>query len=130
MSTSTSQVYRTSQSTPTCAQCNKPIHDTVLGAMGKTWHPDHFTCAHCKKPIKDPSFRVQNGKPYCDADYIQLYGKTCFACGQVIQNTILTALNKTYHQECFKCTKCHKSIALKEFTEKNGNPFCMACGRS
>ncbi|XP_054278966.1 leupaxin-like [Macrosteles quadrilineatus] len=129
MSARTSQIYKVSEVTPNCAQCNKPITDTVVAALGKTWHPEHFTCAHCKKPIREPTFREQSGQPYCEADYMQLYGKSCSGCGQPIKNTILTALNKTWHQECFKCTKCQKVIALKEFTEKHGNPFCMGCGK-
>ena len=30
-----------------CAACDKPIVGQVVTALGKTFHPEHFTCAHC-----------------------------------------------------------------------------------
>ena len=30
-----------------CAACNKPIVGQVVTALGKTFHPEHFTCDHC-----------------------------------------------------------------------------------
>ena len=30
-----------------CAACERPIVGQVVTALGKTFHPEHFTCAHC-----------------------------------------------------------------------------------
>ncbi|XP_054279165.1 leupaxin-like [Macrosteles quadrilineatus] len=125
-----SKIYRASQIKPSCANCNKPITEVVLAALGQTWHPEHFTCAHCEQPIKETAFRVRDGKPFCEADYVRLFVKNCRSCGERITGSILTALNETWHQECFKCTNCEEIIGLKEFTERDGKPYCMGCGRS
>ena len=32
-----------------CAACDKPIVGQVVTALGKTFHPEHFTCAKCNQ---------------------------------------------------------------------------------
>lgn len=32
-----------------CGACDKPIIGQVVTALGKTFHPEHFTCAHCNQ---------------------------------------------------------------------------------
>ena len=32
---------------PKCAFCMKPITDTCINAVGRTYHPDHFYCNSC-----------------------------------------------------------------------------------
>ncbi len=32
-----------------CFACEKPIVGQVVTALGKTFHPEHFTCAHCNQ---------------------------------------------------------------------------------
>ncbi|XP_054279215.1 leupaxin-like [Macrosteles quadrilineatus] len=118
-----------SGSNPLCAHCNKPITDTVLTALGKHWHKDHFVCAHCKKPITEAEFSTKDGQAYCEKDYTALFRKKCSGCGELIKDTVLTALDKHWHKQCFSCNKCKKPInAQQGFTEKNGMPFCMGCG--
>ena len=35
-----------------CSACEKPIVGQVVTALGKTFHPEHFTCAHCNMVCK------------------------------------------------------------------------------
>ena len=34
-----------------CYACDKPIIGQVVTALGKTFHPEHFTCANCNMVI-------------------------------------------------------------------------------
>jgi paxillin len=34
-----------------CNACDKPIVGQVITALGKTWHPEHFTCNHCNQEL-------------------------------------------------------------------------------
>ena len=47
-----------------CAACEKPIVGQVVTALGKTFHPEHFTCAKCNQVyfFPPPIFRVKTIK--------------------------------------------------------------------
>ena len=32
-----------------CGACDKPIVGQVITALGRTWHPEHFTCNQCNQ---------------------------------------------------------------------------------
>lgn len=64
----------------TCAACNKPIIGQVCTALGKTWHPEHFTCVACELPLGSRNFFEREGKPFCEKDYHELYAPRCAYC--------------------------------------------------
>ncbi|XP_054257302.1 leupaxin-like [Macrosteles quadrilineatus] len=124
-----SDIYQASDVLEICSLCKKPITDTVLAAMGRTWHVDHFTCVKCGASIRESGFYVVAGKPHCADDYKRLYGKKCSACNQLIDKTIYTALDRHWHPSCFVCRRCSNPISTKEFVEKRGIPYCIDCSR-
>ena len=63
-----------------CAACNKPIIGQVCTALGKAWHPEHFTCCICDTQLGTKTFFERDGKPYCEADYHEKFAPKCFAC--------------------------------------------------
>ena len=80
-----------------------------LTALGKTWHPEHFTCQHCNKIMaEDPDgYHEHDGKGYCRPCYIELFAPYCRGCNKPIVDKIcVTALNSKYHQDCFVCRVC------------------------
>lgn len=63
-----------------CSACEKPIVGQVITALGKTWHPEHFTCAHCTQELGTRNFFERDGKPYCEPDYHNLFSPRCAYC--------------------------------------------------
>lgn len=63
-----------------CNACEKPIVGQVITALGKTWHPEHFTCAHCTQELGTRNFFERDGKPYCEPDYHNLFSPRCAYC--------------------------------------------------
>lgn len=63
-----------------CSACEKPIVGQVITALGKTWHPEHFTCAHCTQELGTRNFFEREGKPYCEPDYHNLFSPRCAYC--------------------------------------------------
>ncbi|XP_046841243.1 paxillin-like isoform X3 [Xenia sp. Carnegie-2017] len=110
-----------------CAACNKPIVGQVVTALGKTWHPEHFACVVCELPLGSRNFFERDGKPYCEKDYHELYAPRCAYCNQPILDSCVTALDKTWHQECFFCHQCGKQFGDSGFHERDGKPFCRDC---
>ncbi|XP_070557781.1 PDZ and LIM domain protein 7-like [Ptychodera flava] len=62
---------------------------------------------------------------------------TCSKCDEKISGTVITALTKKWHPECFECTTCKQNLRGKTFfkdaagkplCENHGAPKCKDCG--
>ncbi|XP_055380050.1 PDZ and LIM domain protein Zasp-like isoform X2 [Condylostylus longicornis] len=111
---------------PTCSKCNGKIKGDCLNAIGKHFHPECFTCAYCGKLFGNTPFFLEDGEPYCEADWNELFTTKCFACGFPVEagDRWVEALNHNYHSQCFNCTMCKKNLEGQSFFNKGGRPFC------
>ncbi|KAI2809505.1 hypothetical protein BLOT_000654 [Blomia tropicalis] len=112
---------------PKCAACEAPIIEKCLTALGKTWHPEHFTCQHCNKIMADDpdGYHEHEGKGYCRPCYIELFAPYCRGCNKPIVDKIcVTALNSKYHQDCFVCRDCSCPLKNGNYFEFEGEPYC------
>lgn len=67
-----------------CSACDKPIVGQVITALGRTWHPEHFTCSHCCQELGTRNFFERDGHPYCEPDYHNLFSPRCAYCNGAI----------------------------------------------
>lgn len=74
-----------------CNACEKPIVGQVITALGKTWHPEHFTCNHCNQELGTRNFFERDGNPYCEPDYHNLFSPRCAYCNGAILDVSLVA---------------------------------------
>ncbi|XP_065325100.1 leupaxin-like isoform X11 [Gordionus sp. m RMFG-2023] len=86
-----------------CCHCNNVISDQSIHALGKDWHPEHFRCSQCKREIGTQNFFEYKGLPFCESDYHELFSPRCAACKKPILEKCVTALDRTWHPEHFKC---------------------------
>lgn len=107
-----------------CSACDKPIVGQVITALGKTWHPEHFTCTHCNQELGTRNFFERDGHPYCEPDYHNLFSPRCAYCNGPILDKCVTALEKTWHTEHFFCAQCGKQFGEEGFHERDGKPYC------
>ncbi|ROT83104.1 putative leupaxin isoform X1 [Penaeus vannamei] len=107
-----------------CSACDKPIVGQVITALGKTWHPEHFTCAHCNQELGTKNFFERDGRPYCEVDYHNLFSPRCAYCNGPILDKCVTALDTTWHPEHFFCAQCGNTFGDDGFHEKDGKPYC------
>jgi len=110
-----------------CAACNKPIVGQVITALGHTWHPEHFTCAHCNQELGTMNFFERDGRPYCEQDYHLLFSPRCAYCQGPILDKCISALDQTWHPECFVCSGCGRQLGDEGFHEKDDAAFCKDC---
>ncbi|XP_060800471.1 paxillin isoform X2 [Amyelois transitella] len=109
-----------------CNACEKPIVGQVITALGRTWHPEHFTCAHCTQELGTRNFFEREGRPYCEPDYHNLFSPRCAYCNGPILDKCVTALEKTWHTEHFFCAQCGQQFGEDGFHERDGKPYCRA----
>ncbi|XP_016963616.1 leupaxin isoform X6 [Drosophila biarmipes] len=107
-----------------CNACEKPIVGQVITALGKTWHPEHFTCNHCSQELGTRNFFERDGFPYCEPDYHNLFSPRCAYCNGAILDKCVTALDKTWHTEHFFCAQCGQQFGEEGFHERDGKPYC------
>ncbi|CAH0556491.1 unnamed protein product [Brassicogethes aeneus] len=111
---------------PPCSKCNGKIKADCLKAIGKNFHPECFNCVYCGKLFGNSPFFLEDGSPYCEADWNELFTTKCFACGFPVEagDRWVEALNNNYHSQCFNCTMCKKNLEGQSFFAKGGRPFC------
>ncbi|RZC34712.1 PDZ and LIM domain protein Zasp, partial [Asbolus verrucosus] len=111
---------------PPCSKCSAKIKGDCLKAIGKNFHPECFSCVYCGKLFGNSPFFLEDGSPYCEADWNELFTTKCFACGFPVEagDRWVEALNNNYHSQCFNCTMCKKNLEGQSFFAKGGRPFC------
>uniref|UniRef100_A0A0K0EH47 PDZ and LIM domain protein Zasp n=1 Tax=Strongyloides stercoralis TaxID=6248 RepID=A0A0K0EH47_STRER len=111
---------------PVCGKCNKPITGDCLNALQKQFHPQCFTCAHCMKVFGNAAFYLENGKPYCERDWNNLFTTKCVSCKFPIEagDRWVEALGASFHSNCFSCVVCHVNLEGQSFYAKNNQPYC------
>ncbi|XP_032510921.2 PDZ and LIM domain protein Zasp isoform X6 [Danaus plexippus] len=116
---------------PPCDKCHNKIKQDCLTAIGKRFHPECFNCVYCGKLFGNSPFFVEDGLPYCEADWNELFTTKCFACGFPVEagDRWVEALNNNYHSQCFNCTVCKKNLQGQSFFAKGGRPFCKSHAR-
>jgi len=109
---------------PRCAHCEKPVMDRCITALGKKWHVEHFICTQCLNPFNGGNFFEKDGRPYCEADFFNLFAPKCAGCNEPIKGDCINALGTQWHPEHFACAYCSKAFGGGTFFEYNGKPYC------
>nr|XP_022919215.1 PDZ and LIM domain protein Zasp-like isoform X2 [Onthophagus taurus] len=111
---------------PNCSKCGTKVKGDCLKAIGKNFHPECFNCSYCGKLFGNSPFFLEDGQPYCENDWNEMFTTKCFACGFPVEagDRWVEALNNNYHSQCFNCTMCKKNLEGQSFFAKGGRPFC------
>ncbi|XP_006875980.1 PREDICTED: LIM domain-binding protein 3 [Chrysochloris asiatica] len=111
---------------PLCAKCNTKIMGEVMHALRQTWHTTCFICAACKKPFGNSLFHMEDGEPYCEKDYVNLFSTKCHGCDFPVEagDKFIEALGHTWHDTCFICAVCHVNLEGQPFYSKKDKPLC------
>ncbi|KAF9088870.1 hypothetical protein BGX23_007043 [Mortierella sp. AD031] len=107
-----------------CASCNDPISGTMITAMGKRWHSEHFVCVVCDLNLEHVQFFHKDGEPYCHFDYHDKFSPKCGHCNTPIENECLTALGKSWHPGHFFCRECGDPFEEDGYMVHDGFPYC------
>ncbi|VDP44074.1 unnamed protein product [Schistosoma curassoni] len=67
-----------------CYACKKPINGTLITAIGKEWHPEHFTCASCRVGLVRQDFYERDDQAYCTQCHLQMFSPRCGYCGEAV----------------------------------------------
>lgn len=111
-----------------CKGCHKKCSGEVLRVNDLYFHNGCFNCKGCAHSLSQGGFFTKDKDYYCAACYQANFGTKCAKCNTFVEGEVVTALGKTYHQNCFKCAGCKKPFPTGERVTFTGKScLCQAC---
>ncbi|XP_041744488.2 filamin-binding LIM protein 1 [Coregonus clupeaformis] len=110
-----------------CGFCRKPValSETAIEALNRTYHASCFQCRQCHIPLAGKLYYNKAGIPLCE-DCYQASLELCWACGEVIKDHVIRALERAYHPPCFVCATCSQPIGEQRFAQGEvGEVYCL-----
>ncbi|XP_041837704.1 filamin-binding LIM protein 1 [Melanotaenia boesemani] len=110
-----------------CGFCRKPIafSEPAIEALNRTYHDSCFQCRSCNISLAGKCFYNKAKIPFCEECY-QASLELCWACGEIITDHLIRALERPYHPSCFTCTTCKRQIGELAFAQGDvGEIYCL-----
>ncbi|CAF1058160.1 unnamed protein product [Rotaria sordida] len=128
------------QTLENCIACGHLITDTILQALGHSYHLTCFKCLKCSICLDGvPFITDKNQNLFCLHDYHMTYGPRCDKCSNPIcpedgsnETVRIISMGKTFHVQCYQCQDC--SLQLNDELDRRCYPLgdillCQACCR-
>ncbi|XP_030634216.1 filamin-binding LIM protein 1 [Chanos chanos] len=115
------------ESKDVCGFCRKTValSEPAIEALNRTYHASCFQCRQCEVPLAGKIYYNKAGIPLCE-DCYQASLEPCWACGEVIKDHMIRALERAYHPPCFVCTTCNQAIGEQRFAQGEvGEVYCL-----
>ena len=111
-----------------CKGCKKKCSGEVLRVNDVYFHPGCFKCRSCQASLSQGGFFTKEKDYYCSQCYQINYGTKCAKCDLYVEGEVVSALGKTYHQNCFTCASCGKPFPTGERVTFTGKTcLCQRC---
>ncbi|XP_008280900.1 filamin-binding LIM protein 1 [Stegastes partitus] len=126
-SSSSSSQDASRESRDVCGFCRKPValSEPAIEALNRTYHDGCFQCRSCHIPLAGKQYYNKAGIPLCE-DCYQASLELCWACGEVITDHVIRALERAYHLSCFTCATCKQQIGEQAFAQGEvGEVYCL-----
>ncbi|KTF72867.1 hypothetical protein cypCar_00037001 [Cyprinus carpio] len=90
---------------------------------------ERYDCHYCKESLYGKKYVLRDENPYCVKCYESLYSNTCEECKKPIgcNSRDLSYKDRHWHDDCFHCFKCHRSLVDKPFSTKDEQLLCTEC---
>ncbi|XP_063403214.1 prickle planar cell polarity protein 3-like isoform X3 [Mytilus trossulus] len=115
---------------PRCPACDELIFSgEYTKAMDQNFHKDHLACHHCDKKLVACRYILKEEQPYCIPCYQEQFAHNCEECKKAIGPDYkdLSYKDRHWHEFCFKCCECGKSLVDQAFAPKNDQIYCSDC---
>lgn len=112
-----------------CDKCGNVIQGKAFNAQDKHYHQECFVCVKGCTISETDSFHVRDGEIYCRNCYRGEFVKTCHRCDRDISGKFICVLEKYFHDECWNCMQCGKSMMDGEFRQVGDDFHCSDCAQ-
>uniref|UniRef100_G3PKF3 Four and a half LIM domains protein 3 n=2 Tax=Gasterosteus aculeatus aculeatus TaxID=481459 RepID=G3PKF3_GASAC len=100
-----------------------------LKGLQRVTMADSFDCVNCKESLYGRKYIQSEASPYCIPCYDSLFSNTCDECKELIGHDAreLFYEDRHYHEHCFRCFRCDRSLADEPFTSQDDALLCNDC---
>uniref|UniRef100_A0A8D1CPW9 Four and a half LIM domains protein 3 n=2 Tax=Sus scrofa TaxID=9823 RepID=A0A8D1CPW9_PIG len=97
---------------------------SITATMSET-----FDCAKCSESLYGRKYIQTDNGPYCVPCYDNTFANTCAECQQLIghDSRELFYEDRHFHEGCFRCCRCQRSLADEPFTCQDSELLCNDC---
>uniref|UniRef100_A0A8C1ZNH2 Four and a half LIM domains protein 2-like n=1 Tax=Cyprinus carpio TaxID=7962 RepID=A0A8C1ZNH2_CYPCA len=90
---------------------------------------ERFDCHYCKDTLLGKKYILKEDTQYCTKCYENLFANCCEVCSLPIgcNSKDLSYKDRHWHENCFKCGKCSRSLVDKAFSAKDDLMLCTEC---
>ncbi|XP_065108594.1 four and a half LIM domains protein 5 [Paramisgurnus dabryanus] len=90
---------------------------------------ERFDCHYCKDSLLEKKYILKEDTQYCTKCYENLFANCCEDCSIPIGCNCkdLSYKDRHWHENCFKCAKCSRSLVDKPFAAKDDLLLCTEC---
>uniref|UniRef100_A0A667XT55 Four and a half LIM domains 5 n=1 Tax=Myripristis murdjan TaxID=586833 RepID=A0A667XT55_9TELE len=90
---------------------------------------ERFDCHYCKDSLLGKKYIMKEDTQYCTKCYENLFANCCEDCSLPIGCNCkdLSYKDRHWHEQCFKCAKCSRSLVEKAFAAKDELLLCTEC---
>ncbi|MEE6475863.1 hypothetical protein FKM82_010877 [Ascaphus truei] len=88
-----------------------------------------FECQYCKESLYGKKYTVKDDSVYCVNCFESLFANICEGCKTSIEcnSKDFAYKDSHWHEACFKCVKCTRSLVEKPFAAKDELLLCIEC---
>uniref|UniRef100_A0A4W3I360 LIM zinc-binding domain-containing protein n=2 Tax=Callorhinchus milii TaxID=7868 RepID=A0A4W3I360_CALMI len=90
---------------------------------------ERFDCHYCKDSLNGKKYIQKDDHPCCVRCYEKFVANTCAECKKPIgcDTKELHHKGRYWHENCFQCHKCRRSLANESFGLKDEKIICTKC---
>ncbi|XP_027641781.1 four and a half LIM domains protein 5 [Falco peregrinus] len=89
----------------------------------------HTDCHYCLQSLRGRKYALREENAYCVTCYDSLFANPCEECKQPIEcdSKDLAYKGRHWHEGCFRCARCSRSLVEKPFAAKDEVLLCTEC---
>ncbi|XP_067131736.1 four and a half LIM domains protein 2-like [Centruroides vittatus] len=114
-----------------CIKCYQVIENGGINYLNEPWHRECFSCTSCQVCLAGQRFTSRDEKPYCAKCFGELFAQRCITCNRPITGIAGTFFisfeDRNWHNECFLCATCKRSLVGKGFIADGDDIYCPEC---
>uniref|UniRef100_A0A6I8PMY1 Four and a half LIM domains protein 3 n=2 Tax=Ornithorhynchus anatinus TaxID=9258 RepID=A0A6I8PMY1_ORNAN len=107
----------------------KPTQPRPRRARSVAAMTEGFDCTKCRESLYGRKYIQTDGGPHCVPCYDSHFANTCAECKELIghDSRELFYEDRHYHEHCFRCFRCDRSLADEPFTCQDNELLCNDC---
>lgn len=112
--------------TPRCHYCTTPVIVDGIQALDRIYHREHFFCAGCSA-VFTGTYVEHEGLAWHEECLDDTAKDPCRKCGEPIRGDGIELGTTRFHERCFICAECKRSLKDGFYWSEKKTGICQSC---